>query len=143
VIDLSRACFLAAALPMLVLGVAHALATPLRPTDKKGLSLRDPALSAQMVGARLYISPDIDLWAAWVSFNFTHSLAAGLLGLFTLAAGYSEATFALNAPVFLPVCLAASATFLGLGLRYWFRIPIAGVTLSLLLYASSAVLWWL
>lgn len=41
--DLSRYLFLLGALPFIVLGTAHALATPLTPDENKGLSPRDLA----------------------------------------------------------------------------------------------------
>ena len=43
--EVARILFLAGAAPFLLLGVAHALNTPLRPGDRKGLSPRDQSLA--------------------------------------------------------------------------------------------------
>jgi hypothetical protein len=52
--ELSRYFFLAGAPPFLILGAAHALATPLAVTDRKGLSPSDAELSSAMAKTRMH-----------------------------------------------------------------------------------------
>jgi hypothetical protein len=101
--DWSRCVFLLGAVPFLFLGTAHAIATPLTPEQAKGLSPRDPEYRRRMAEQTLLLTRRLNLWEAWVGFNFRHSLGAVLLGVVVLLAGRSEAAFAANAAVFVPL----------------------------------------
>ena len=138
--ELSRYFFLAGAVPFIVLGLAHARATPFGVDDRKGLSPSDPTLAAAMAKAHPLFTRRTDIWRAWVSFNLTHSLGAVLFGAFVLLLGRNPATFDQNAAFALPLSLVTSATYLVLGLNYWFKIPIAGCVVATACFAISAVL---
>lgn len=135
--ELSRYCFLAGALPFVVLGLAHALATPRAPGERKGLSPADRALPAAMAASSLRLTRRTDMWRAWVGFNFSHSLGALLFGGFVMLAGRSQAVFDLEGAVFAPAAALVSGAYLALAVKYWFRTPIAGVALSLLLFVTA------
>jgi hypothetical protein len=137
---MSRYLFLAGALPFLFLGTAHALHTPLRPHDRKGLAPADAAVGEAMGRTRLLLTGRTDMWKAWVGFNFSHSLGAVLFGVVVLLVGRSPASFEADASVFVPFAFCVSALYLVTGLRYWFRTPIAGVLIAVLLFAASWVL---
>ena len=87
--ELSRYLFLAGALPFVFLGTAHAIFTPLRASDRKGLSPDDPALIDAMTRAHVRLTRRVDLWSTWIGFNLSHSLGAVLFGVFVLAIGRS------------------------------------------------------
>jgi hypothetical protein len=76
--ELSRYIFLAGAVPFVVLGVAHALATPCTPAQRKGLSPRTPAVRDAMTHDTLLLTRRTTMWLAWVGFNLSHSLGAVL-----------------------------------------------------------------
>jgi hypothetical protein len=134
---MSRSLFLAGSLPFILLGVAHALATPLAPDERKGLSPADRELADAMGRSALLLTRRTDVWNAWVGFNLSHSLGAVLFGVVVLLAGRSQRVFDAEAAVFVPLALVVSLAYLALGVRYWFRTPIAGVALSVLLFAAS------
>lgn len=79
-LELSRYLFLAGAMPFVVLGLAHAVATPRTPAQARGLSPRDPALRDAMVHDSLLLTRRTNVWLAWVGFNLSHSLGAVLFG---------------------------------------------------------------
>jgi hypothetical protein len=135
--DLSRWLFLAGAVPYLVLGTAHALATPLATTDRKGLSPYDPQLGEAMAHTTVRLTRRTDMWRAWVGFNFSHSLGVVLLGLVVVLVGRNAASFETQAPVFVPLAAIAAAVYLALALRYWFRTPAIGCALSLASFLSA------
>jgi len=139
--ELSRLLFLAGALPFVVLGLAHAMATPRTPTQAKGLSPRDPALREAMVRDTVLMTRRVNMWLAWVGFNLSHSLGAVLFGVVVVLIGRSQATFEAQGAVFLPLATLVSATYLVLGIRYWFRAPIVGITLSALCFVASWALF--
>lgn len=137
--ELSRYLFLSGGLPFIVLGLAHARATPFGVDERKGLSPSDPSVAAAMARAHPRLTRRTDIWRAYVSFNLTHSLGAVLFGAFVLLLGRDAATFEQNALLALPMCLLTAATYLGLGLNYWFKIPIAGCLVGTACFAGSAL----
>jgi hypothetical protein len=139
VAELSRLLLLAGAAPFLVLGLVHALATPRTPAQAKGLSPRDPALREAMARDTILLTRRTNMWLAWVGFNLSHSLGAVLFGVVVVLIGRNQATFEAQGPVFLPLATLVSGTYLVLGIRYWFRAPIVGITLSVLCFVASWV----
>lgn len=135
--ELARYLFLAGATPFVVLGVAHALATPLSPSDRKGLSPHDPLVAETMTRTHLLLTRRTDLWLTWVGFNLSHSLGVVLFGVLVLLIGRSPASFAAQAPVFVPCAVVVSALYTVLAARYWFRTPLIGCTLALLLFVGA------
>ena len=138
--DASRYLFLAGSIPFLVLGTAHALATPLAMGDRKGLSPSDRELPMTMAKSHVKLTRRTDMWLAWVGFNLSHSLGALAFGAFVLAAGRTSGGFATQAPVVVPLAVVVSAGYLGLGIRYWFRTPIIGCAIAFACFAASGVL---
>ena len=140
-LELSRYLFLIGALPFIVLGLAHAVATPQTPADAKGLSPRDPAVRDAMAHDSVLLTRRTTLWLAWVGFNLSHSLGAILFGAVVVLIGRSSASFEAQATVFLPLAVLVSATYLVLGVRYWFRTPIIGISLASVCFVVSWVLF--
>ena len=140
--ELSRYLFIAGACPFLFLGVAHALATPQRADERKGLSPFDPALAEQMTRATMRLTRRTDMWRAWVGFNLSHSLGVVLFGALVVLVARSEASFAAEGPLFAPFALLVASAYLVLAIRYWFKIPILGCALSTVLFLASCVLQW-
>jgi hypothetical protein len=140
-LELSRYLFLIGALPFIVLGLAHAVATPQTPADAKGLSPRDPAVRDAMAHDSVVLTRRTTLWLAWVGFNLSHSLGAILFGAVVVLIGRSSASFEAQATVFLPLAVLVSATYLALGVRYWFRTPIIGISLASVCFVVSWVLF--
>ena len=140
ILELSRYLFLLGALPFIVLGLAHVVATPQTPADAKGLSPRDPALRDAMARDSVLLTRRTTLWLAWVGFNLSHSLGAILFGVVVVLIGRSRASFEAQGSVFLPLAMLVSATYLVLGVRYWFRTPIIGISLASVCFVVSWVL---
>jgi len=138
--DLSRYLFVAGALPFVLLGAAHALATPRRLDQATGLSPSDPQLAKLMSQTHIRLTRRTDMWLAWVGFNYSHSLGLIVLGGLVVLVGRSELSFAAGAPVFVPFALLASALYLLLATYYWFRTPILGCSLSCVLFLCSWIL---
>ncbi len=86
------------------------------------------------------ITRETSMWKAWVGFNASHSMAGILFGLIYgyLAFYHSELLFQ-SAFLLLTGGLMLVGLFI-LAWRYWFRIPLAGISLSLALYLSSVIM---
>ena len=135
--ELSRYLFLAGAVPFLVFGAAHAAATPLAVTDRRGLSPTDAGLADAMARSRVRLTKRTNMWLAWVGFNLSHSLGAVAFGAFVLVIGMNRVAFAQQATVAVPLALLVSAAYLCLAVKYWFRIPIVGCVLSVGCFLTS------
>ena len=135
--ELSRYISLMGALPFVVLGIAHALATPRTPAQSKGLSPRDPVLREAMTKDTVLLTRRTTLWLAWVGFNLSHSLGAVLFGAFILLIGRSDAAFTADRAFAVPLATLIAAVYLVLGLKYWFRTPITGIAIGLACFALS------
>ncbi|KTC41584.1 hypothetical protein LGQ10_08370 [Pseudomonas sp. L5B5] len=129
------ALLLAGSAIVLLLGSLHLIYT--FATDK--FQPRDPALAERMRQVSPMITRQTSLWRAWVGFNASHSLGAMLFGL---VYGY----LACWHPDLLqqaPGLLYIGGTFLAglwfLALRYWFRIPLVGISLALLLFGAGTL----
>jgi hypothetical protein len=137
--ELSRYLFLAGALPFVVLGVAHALATPEAASARKGLSPRPVELALAMEKATLRLTRRTNMWLAWVGFNLSHSLGIVTFGVGVLLAGRSASAFAEQAPVWVPLAAGVSGAYLWLAARYWFRTPIIGCAVSFACFVAAWV----
>jgi hypothetical protein len=135
--ELSRYLYLAGALPFLVLGIAHAIATPRAPADVKGLSPSDPQLAEAMTRAGLRLTRRTDMWRAWVGFNLSHSLGLVIFAAFVFVTGRSLPVFAQEAHISIPFALVVAAGYLRLARRYWFRTPLIGCLLSVVLFLAA------
>ena len=141
--EISRYLYLAGAVPFLVLGMAHALATPLRREQASGLSPRDPAVREAMQQDSLMLTRRTNVWLAWVGFNLSHSLGAVLFGAVVVFIGRNQATFEAQATLFLPLAVVVSSLYLALAIKFWFRAPIIGVALSGVCFVVSWTLYLL
>ena len=128
--ELSHGLFLAGAFPYLLLGTAHAIATPLRTTDRKGLSPYDPELAKAMAASTVVLTRRTDMWLAWVGFNLSHSLGVVVFGAFVVMLGWNPVSFAQQASTVVPFACVVAAMYLFLAARYWFRVPIMGCAIS-------------
>jgi hypothetical protein len=138
--ELSRYFFLAGALPFLILGIAHAVVTPLAQTARKGLSPRDAELPSAMARSRVRLTGGMDMWRGWVGFNLSHSVGILAFGAFVVVTGLSSEAFTQQAAVAVPLSLLVSTSYLCLAVKYWFRVPVIGCVLSVGCFATSWVL---
>jgi hypothetical protein len=138
VVELSRYLFLAGALPLIFLGVVHALLTPLTPDQPKPLSPRDADYRRSMSEQKPLLTRRTNLWLLWVGFNLSHSVGVLLFGIVVLLAGRSTAAFQVNGP-FLPFAVVVSATYVAIGLRFWYRAPVIGIAISGICFIASSV----
>lgn len=113
-----------------LLGCLHALYTFLDLRVPRRIVPDDPAVIAAMARSNVRLARGgTTMWKAWVGFNFSHSLGAVLFGALCIAIGSRLSELALS-PVVLLVLPVISAIYLILGVRYWFRVPIAGIAIA-------------
>jgi hypothetical protein len=113
-----------------VFGLLHALYTLLDIQRPRRLVPDDPAVSAAMAHAHLRLARGrTTMWRAWVGFNFSHSLGVVLFGVLCISIGIIIATVAVAGWILL-LLFAIGLIYVAIGVRYWFRIPIAGAAVG-------------
>jgi hypothetical protein len=138
--ELSRYLFVAGAVPFVLLGLAHAIATPLEVGQARGLSPRDAGLAKAMSQAPILLTSRTNMWLAWVGFNLSHSLGILFFGIAVLLIGRSTSSFTAEGRLFGPLAVVVSTGYLFLAIKYWFRTPIVGCAVSVVLFVSSWLL---
>ena len=125
----------ASAAIILLLGLIHLLYTFSGPK----LLPRDSELQARMKEVSPVITRQTTMWNGWIGFNASHSYGLILFGVVYgyLALVHSDFLFQ---SVFLTVLgLIMLSGYVFLARRYFFRTPLHGVLLALLLYGLALI----
>lgn len=125
----------ASAAIVLALGLVHLLYT----FHGTKLLPRDPAVRAAMQADSPRISRQTTMWGAWVGFNASHSLGAILFALLYGYLACTQPALLFGSWFLRAVGLGLLLSYVGLGMRYWFNVPLIGVAMSSLLFAGGLV----
>jgi hypothetical protein len=101
---------------------------------------RDSALQISMSQISPLITKETTMWRCWIGFNASHSMGLILFGLVFgyLAIAHDRILF--QSPFLLVVGFATLAGYVVLCKLYFFRAPLAGISISLACYVASVVL---
>lgn len=122
------------------LGAVHAAFTFMDARRPSRLVPEDPAVIQAMAGTGVRLARGgTTMWRAWLGFNLSHSLGAIIFGGAVLMVGWQWQVL-LPPRRLLLIPVAIGLFYLGLSLRYWFRVPTAGIALAT---ASFAAAWLL
>ena len=105
----------------------------------KKLKPRDTHLERQMEVVSPEISRNTTMWLAWVGFNASHSFGALVFAFVYAYLGLLHPEFLFDSLFLLALGFAMLVGYVWLGWKYWFRIPLGGVMLSLALYAWAVM----
>ena len=123
----------ASALITLVLGIAHLVYTFWGPK----LLPRDAGLIGSMKAVPLVLTNETTVWKAWIGFNASHSMALILFGLIYGYLAIAHPVVLFDSIFLQLVGFLMLAGFLILCRMYWFSVPLAGISISLLCYVAS------
>lgn len=100
----------------------------------------DSSVTEAMKGTSPIITKETTIWKAWVGFNASHSLGAILVAGVYLPLSVSYFNIIQQSLWFsvLPVIIGLS--YLILAVKYWFKIPLIGVSISTFCFVGAAVL---
>jgi len=120
-----------------LLGAAHLILTYRGPK----LLPRDPELRHAMDQDSPVITKQTTMWRAWLGFNASHSLGALLFGFVYgyLALAHPQVLFS-SAPL-LVFGLLTLLAYLLLAKAYWFVSPLTGISISLVCYVLSILIY--
>ena len=121
---------------ILLLGLLHLLYTFYGPK----LLPRDPELLARMREVSPVITRETTMWRAWVGFNASHSFGAILFGAVYGYLSLVHAAFLFQSTFLLLLGLALLLGYVFLAKSYWFSIPLRGILLATVLYATALLM---
>jgi len=132
---MSQILILAGAAIYGVLGVLHLVCTFW--TDK--FEPRDANVARAMRSTAPRLTRDTTVWNAWIGFNASHSLGAMLFSAVYLLLASTHMDMLRQAPSLVWLAGLASAAYVVLALRYWFRVPLAGTALATSCFVAGAL----
>lgn len=127
---------LASAVIVFALGTLHLIYT----FATRKFHPHDPTLAQHMQQVAPRITRETSMWRAWIGFNASHSLGAMLFGLVFGELAMVHGAMLLGDPFLLSAGGLFLASLLVLARRYWFKIPLIGIALALVLYLTGASL---
>lgn len=134
--DFAPLLICASAAIVLLLGSAHLAYTFIG----RRLHPRADRVRLAMAAEPLVISRATTVWRAWIGFNASHSQGAILFGLVYGYLALRAPQVLLQSPVLKGAGLAMLLGYCWLAHRYWFRTPLAGLTLATALYTAALAL---
>lgn len=101
---------------------------------------RDASVTTAMKSTSPVITKETTVWNAWVGFNASHSLGAMLVAAvyIPLAMSYFEIIQQSLWFSLLPSIIGFSYLFLAV--KYWFKIPLIGISISTVCFVGAAIL---
>ncbi|WP_166836058.1 LIC_13387 family protein [Rheinheimera pleomorphica] len=116
-----------------VLGVVHIVYTVF--TDK--FSVYDLSVLNGMKSTSPKITKETTVWDAWVGFNVSHSLGLILFAFMYIPLALNHVDFIKASVWFSSIPAVFSVGYLFLAYRYWFRVPLIGVSMSLICFIGA------
>jgi len=121
-----------------VLGGLHAIYTLLDLRKPRRLVPVDPAVAHAMANSAVRLSGGaMDMWRAWIGFNFTHSLGVLLLAALAIWAGARINRLPVG---IIPALTLIGCIYLVVAMRYFYRSPAIGVAIGTGCFAAAWIL---
>ena len=121
-----------------VLGTLHVIYTLLDLRNPRRLVPADPSVAQAMANSAVRLSGGgMDMWRAWIGFNFTHSI--GVL-LFAALAIWAGARINRLPGGIMPALTLIGCVYLVVAVRYFYRSPAIGIAIGTGCFAAAWVL---
>jgi hypothetical protein len=125
-----------AVLPVL-LGTLHGFLTLLDTFKPRFFTPVDDEVRLAMARTNLRLTDQMELWPAWLGFNFSHGLGLVCIGLSLLLISFSSPKLVLGFTPLSALAMAASIAYFILAVQFWFYVVALGAALSFLCVAAS------
>ena len=132
---LSQILFACSAAILLTLGSVHLYLTYFHTSFEP----RDATLRAHMDATHPRLTRETTVWRAWIGFNASLSLGVMLFGLVYGYLAVWQNTMLVQSGFLLGLGMLVLVAYVVLARRYWFRVPLIGCTIALLLYTAGAL----
>ncbi|HNU86991.1 MAG TPA: hypothetical protein PKJ94_01790 [Ferruginibacter sp.] len=107
-------------------------------TDK--FLAKDRATVEAMKNTHPILTNRTTMWKAWIGFNGSHSSGGIFLGTINLLLALFYFPFLSGATPLIILTVITSLFYLFLAIKYWFKVPLAGIALATACYGIAAIL---
>jgi hypothetical protein len=126
--------WIAGSFPFILLGTIHLVYT----FFSQKLSARDTTLNETMKKVHPVLTTQTTMYRAWTGFNASHSAGAIYIGVVNtiLAIAYCAV---LQHPFIMLLNIITVLFYVWLAKRYWFSIPLKGMSLAAVCYTAAVI----
>ncbi|MEO0470257.1 MAG: hypothetical protein AAF206_11590 [Bacteroidota bacterium] len=121
-----------------LMGAYHLYATYFTPL----FTPNDPEMLDRMKRFHAPITDQTNLWRAWLGFNGSHSSGAIFFGSVNLMLAWSQPDWYASAWGLQVLNLMMLGFYIFLAKKFWFKLPLIGISLSSLFFLIGNLLLW-
>jgi len=121
---------------MLVLGSIHLYYTFF--TNK--FSSRSENAISEMKTSHPILTRETTMWKCWIGFNASHGSGAIFIGIINFYLAFKHFVVLQNDSLILLFSILTIVFYVWLAKKYWFKIPIMGILVTLICYAIAYIL---
>jgi hypothetical protein len=121
---------------LIILGAIHLIYTFF--TNK--FSPRNKNLEKEMKEISPILTRQTTIWNSWIGFNASHSSGAIFIGLINVYLAIRYFTILQTDNLFFLLNILTVCFYVWLAKKYWFKIPLIGIIITLICYIISFVL---
>jgi len=118
-----------------VLGIAHLIYT----FFSNKFDAYDKNVTAAMKKTTLVLTKETTMWKAWIGFNASHSLGAILVPLFYIPLAANNISIIQDSLWLSTLPVLIGLSYFALAKKYWFKIPLIGISLVCGCFVGAAV----
>ncbi len=133
---IAKYLWVSGSLILLIMGSLHLVYTFF--TNK--FSTKNGNLIADMKASYPILTKEMNMWNAWVGFNASHSSGVIFMGIINLYLALKYFSILQSDHFFFLFNILTIGFYVGVGIKFWFRIPLTGVTIILICYIVSYIL---
>ncbi|MBA3784512.1 MAG: hypothetical protein H0X15_03080 [Acidobacteria bacterium] len=123
-----------------LLGVVHGVLTLQDIGNPRNFTPRDAGLRTAMQQSTIALHPKINLWRAWLGFNFSHSLGLFMFGGAFLYVGIFHSLLFSQTPLLQGCSISVPAAYVVISLKFWFSKTSIGSGISMGCFILAAAL---
>lgn len=103
-------------------------------------SPRNEKLKGEMKSTNPILTRQTTMWKAWIGFNASHSSGAMFIGLINFYLAVNYFTIFQSDNFFFLFNILTIGFYVLLAKKYWFKVPLTGVTITLICFVVSYIL---
>lgn len=86
------------------------------------------------------LTKETTLWKAWIGFNASHSIGAMFFGAATIYIVIFQFGVLVDSAFYVILCLLNALFYLFLARKYWFSVPLIGISISVICFLLATLL---
>ncbi len=133
---IAKYLWISGSLILFIMGSLHLVYTFF--TNK--FSTKNEKLIADMKVSYPILTKEMNMWNAWVGFNASHSSGVIFIGVINLYLALQYFSILQSDHFFFLFNILTIGFYFCVGIKFWFKIPLTGVTIILICYIVSYIL---